>query len=222
VKNPINAIVVHLEVLRQKLQQIDPQTRRHLDVIGSEIQRLDRVVRTLVDFTRPVELQLKDLDLRRLVDDVVALAAPDAERHNVRIDNVSAAGPLPVRIDSDLVKQALLNVVLNGVQAMDDGGVLHIASQSMNGSALVEVRDQGPGIPPDIRDKIFNLYFTTKKTGSGIGLAMSYRVMQLHNGSLEFDSVAGQGTTFRLQFPLQLPEETTAESSREAFNKVAE
>jgi PAS domain S-box-containing protein len=221
VKNPINAIVVHLEVLRQKLQQIDPQTRRHLDIIGSEIQRLDRVVQTLVDFTRPVELQLKDLDLRKLVEDVSVLASPDAARQNVRIENLPSTELLPVRIDSDLVKQALLNVVLNGVQAMADGGVLTIRSQSDNGSAIVEVRDQGPGIPAEIRDKIFNLYFTTKKAGSGIGLAMTYRVMQLHNGALEFDSISGEGTSFRLQLPLQETGESV-EATRAAFNKVAD
>src|SRR5215831_2683055 len=86
VKNPINAIVVHLEVLRQKMKEIDPDTRRHVDVIGSEIQRLDRVVQTLVDFTRPVELRLSDMDMRRLVDDVVMLASPAAEQHQVRVE----------------------------------------------------------------------------------------------------------------------------------------
>src|SRR5690242_18839344 len=83
VKNPINAIVVHLEVLRQKMKEIDPDTRRHMDVIGSEIQRLDRVVQTLVDFTRPVELRLTEIDLRKLLEDVAVLAAPEAERHGV-------------------------------------------------------------------------------------------------------------------------------------------
>src|SRR5215467_7748578 len=106
VKNPINAIVVHLEVLRQKLKEIDPDTRRHMDVIGSEIRRLDRVVQTLVDFTRPVDLRLAELDVRKLVDDVALLASPEAERHNVHILRETSPEPLPVRIDTDLVKQA--------------------------------------------------------------------------------------------------------------------
>jgi signal transduction histidine kinase len=201
VKNPINAIVVHLEVLRQKLQQVDPDTRRHIDVIGSEIQRLDRVVQTLVDFTRPVELQLVETDLRRLVEDVGALAAPDAERQGVRIVRELPRQPLRVKVDSDLVKQALLNVVLNGVQAMPQGGALTVGLTRLGAEAEIYVCDQGPGIPPDVRDKIFNLYFTTKAAGSGIGLAMTYRVMQLHNGSVEFDSYPRQGTVFRLRFP---------------------
>jgi PAS domain S-box-containing protein len=202
VKNPINAIVVHLEVLRQKLHQVDPDTRRHMDVIGSEIQRLDRVVQTLVDFTRPVELRLADLDLRRIVDDVLMLAAPEAERLGVTFERSLADGPLPVKVDADLVKQAVLNIVINGVQAMPQGGVLSVTAGRHDSEVWIEVHDQGSGIPPEIRDKIFNLYFTTKKTGSGIGLAMTYRVMQLHNGSVEFESRPGEGTTFRLHLPI--------------------
>jgi len=202
VKNPINAIVVHLELLREKMRAVDPDTRRHLDIIGREIQRLDRVVQTLVDFHRPVELRLTDFDLRRLTEDVVLLAAPEAARQGVTVENSVDGEPLPVRADADLIKQALLNVVLNGVQAMNNGGVLTILAKRQNTAATIEVRDQGGGIPVEIHDKIFNLYFTTKKTGSGIGLAMSYRVLQLHNGSLDFVTEMGQGTTFRLVLPL--------------------
>jgi PAS domain S-box-containing protein len=202
VKNPINAIVVHLEVLRQKMKEIDPDTRRHMDVISSEIQRLDRVVQTLVDFTRPVELRLNDMDMRKLVEDVVSLASPAAERHNVAIEREASPDPMPVRIDADLVKQALLNIVLNGVQAMPDGGTLRLTVKRDGDSALISVRDQGAGIPENIRDKIFNLYFTTKTGGSGIGLAMAYRVVQMHHGSVEFTSIIDHGTTFYLRFPL--------------------
>jgi PAS domain S-box-containing protein len=206
VKNPINAIVVHLEVLRQKLQQVDPDTRRHMDVIGSEIQRLDRVVQTLVDFTRPVELRLSEFDLRRLLEDVLLLGGPEMERQGVNIVRHFPEEPSLVKVDADLVKQALLNVVLNGVQAMPNGGTLTLSVSRHNEDAMVEITDEGGGIPPEVRDKIFNLYFTTKKSGSGIGLAMTYRVMQLHNGSVECDSRQGQGTTFRLRLPLHEPQ----------------
>lgn len=202
VKNPINSIVVHLEVLREKLLQVDPETKRHMDVIGSEIHRLDRVVKTLVDFTRPVELKLTEIDLREIVDDVVALAAPDAERQGVNISATLDANPLMARVDADLIKQALLNVVLNGVQAMPRGGPLQVTADRIDQTARIIVEDHGEGIPPEVRDKIYNLYFTTKKSGSGIGLAMTYRVMQLHNGALDFDSEPGHGTTFRMLLPV--------------------
>ncbi|HYL91860.1 MAG TPA: ATP-binding protein [Alphaproteobacteria bacterium] len=202
VKNPINAIVVHLEVLKQKLNITEPDARRHIDVITSEIKRLDRVVQTLVDFTRPVELHLTDLDLRKVVEEVVALATPEAAQKSVQILRAICPEPLPVRVDVDLVKQAILNIVINGVQAMPQGGSLNVTVRRENDGAVVKVRDQGQGIPPEVRDKIFNLYFTTKKGGSGIGLAMTYRVVQLHHGSVEFDSMEGSGTSFYLRFPL--------------------
>ncbi|HEY5174344.1 MAG TPA: ATP-binding protein [Terriglobales bacterium] len=202
VKNPINAIVVHLELLREKMREIDPDTSRHMDIIGREIHRLDRVVQTLVDFNRPLELRLSDFDLRRLMEDVALLASPEAARQGVKVEINLGSEAVPVRADADLIKQALLNVVLNGVQAMSGGGVLSMVARRDETAATIEVRDHGGGIPPEIRDKIFNLYFTTKKSGSGIGLAMSYRVLQLHNGALHFVTEMGRGTTFRLVLPL--------------------
>ena len=203
VKNPINAIVVHLEILKNKLQEVAPDARRHMDIIENEIRRLDRVVQTLVDFSRPVELKLAKSDLRRLGDEVVLLAGPEAERHKVKLEFVPLAASLPVYVDVDLLKQAILNIVLNGVQAMPDGGILKITARKTESAAVLEVRDQGHGIPKEIQDKIFNLYFTTKKSGSGIGLAMTYRVLQLHNGALEFETEQNKGTVFRLQLPLE-------------------
>ena len=202
VKNPINAIVVHLELLREKMREVDPDTGRHLDIIGREIHRLDRVVQMLVDFNRPLELRLSDFDLRKVVEDVALLASPEAARLGVKLETKLSATPLPVRADADLIKQALLNVVLNGVQAMANGGVLDIAARQQDAAASIEVRDEGEGIPPEVRDKVFNLYFTTKRSGSGIGLAMSYRVLQLHNGAIDFVTEIGRGTTFRLILPL--------------------
>ena len=202
VKNPINAIVVHLELLREKMREADPNTRRHMDIIGNEIHRLDRVVQTLVDFNRPVELRLSSFDLRRLVEEVAMLAGPEAALQGVEVKTCIEPVSLPIKADNDLVKQALLNVVLNGVQAMEHGGTLTIVTRREDATASIEVRDQGKGIAPDIQDKVFNLYFTTKKSGSGIGLAMSYRVMQMHSGSLNFTTELGTGTTFRLLLPL--------------------
>jgi len=210
VKNPINAIVLHLQLLQSKLQQIDPDTRRHMDIIGSEIHRLDRVVQILVDFTRPRELRLEETDLRRLLEDVVSLATPDAAQHAVNIVQELPSEPLSVKVDADFLKQAILNVVLNGVQAMPQGGTLSVSARREDEIVITEIQDQGGGIPPEIQDKIFELYFTTKKGGSGIGLAQTYQIMQWHYGSLDFESVMGQGTKFHLRLPLA---EARAESS---------
>jgi len=205
VKNPINAIVIHLEILRERILQLDPETRRHIDIINSEIHRLDRVVKTLVDFTRPVELKLVPVDFRALASEVIALAAPEASSHNVEVLQHLGQLPLPVRVDVDLMKQAILNVVLNAVQAMPEGGTLTFTAFAASQAAVLAIHDTGVGISPEIRDKIFNLYFTTKKSGSGIGLALTYRAMQLHNGALDLDSEAKLGTTFRFMLPLAVP-----------------
>ena len=203
VRNPINAIMVHLQIMREKWQELDPESKRHMDVIGSEIQRLGRVVQTLLDFTKPVELRLTDVDLRRIGEEVAMLAGPEAARHGVLVQTDLPETALPVKVDPDLVKQAILNIAMNGIQAMPSGGTLVISGHRDEDTVRIDIADQGGGIPPEIGEKIFNLYFTTKKSGTGIGLAMSYRVMQLHNGNITYDSRPGQGTTFHLQLPAQ-------------------
>src|SRR5579871_6181525 len=202
VKNPINAIVLHLQLLQNKLAHQEPDTRRHMDIIDSEIRRLDRVVQTLVDFTRPRDLHLEEVDLRRLMEDVAQLAAPDAEQHGVTIERHVPEHPLPVKVDVDLMKQAILNVVINGVQAMPGGGVLTISIRRENHVAVAEIQDQGSGIPKEMHDKVFELYFTTKKEGSGIGLAQTYQILQWHYGSVDFESAETTGTIFRFQIPI--------------------
>jgi len=201
VKNPINAIVLHLQLLQNKLAETDPTTHRHMDIIDNEIHRLDRVVQTLVDFMKPRELNLEAVDLRRLLEEVATLAAPDAEHHGVTIRRVVSSVPLPVRADADLMKQAILNVVINGIQAMPEGGNLTVSASREDGAVNLEIQDCGPGIPKDVQDKVFELYFTTKKAGSGIGLAETYKILQWHHGSVDFESVPGQGTTFRFRLP---------------------
>jgi signal transduction histidine kinase len=174
-----------------------------VDIIGNEIRRLDRVVQILVDFTRPRDLRLEDADLRKIFEDVAVLAAPEAARHGVTLTKNLPDEPLMVRVDCDLMKQAILNLVINGVQAMSKGGTLTVSAARDEEMIVGEVRDQGNGIPADAREKIFELYFTTKgeQGGSGIGLAQTYQIMQWHYGSVEFDSIVGEGTTFRLRLP---------------------
>ncbi len=206
VKNPINAIVVHLELLKTKLGDTSAPAMRHLEVIDAEIHRLDRVVQTLVDFSRPVELQLREQDLRQVIGDVLALAAEDLFRNNVTLVSRLPQKPLIANLDADLLKQAVLNVIQNGAQAMPEGGTLEVILEEDNKAAVLRIGDEGPGIPEEIREKIFDLYFTTKSEGSGIGLAMTYRILQLHHGSVEVQSKAERGTEFLLRIPLAATE----------------
>src|ERR1017187_3015671 len=202
VKNPINAIVVHLELLKTKLGDASGPAVRHLEVIDTEIHRLDRVVQMLVDFSRPVELDLREQDLRSVVGDVLSLATAELSTRNVTLINQMPSSPLAANVDADLFKQAVLNVILNGAQAMPAGGNLEVVLEEDRKTAVLRVTDHGSGIPDEIRDKIFDLYFTTKIEGSGIGLAMTYRILQLHHGSIEVQSSTGHGTEFRLRIPL--------------------
>jgi signal transduction histidine kinase len=206
VKNPINAIVVHLELLRTKLGDASAPAMRHLEVIDAEIHRLDRVVQTLVDFSRPVELQLREQDLRPVIADVLTLAAEELFRNNVTLVSRLPDKPMVANIDADLLKQAVLNVIQNGAQAMQHGGTLEVILEEDRKVAVLRIGDEGPGIPEEIREKIFDLYFTTKSEGSGIGLAMTYRILQLHHGNVDVQSKAERGTEFRMRIPLAATE----------------
>jgi Signal transduction histidine kinase len=202
VKNPINAIVVHLELLKNKLGDASAPAVRHLEVIESEIHRLDRVVQMLVDFSRPVELDLREQDLRTIVGDVLTLASAELPIRNVTLATQMPPTPLIANVDADLLKQAVLNVIQNGAQAMPEGGKLEVSLEEDRKAAVLRIADEGVGIPDEIREKIFDLYFTTKSEGSGIGLAMTYRIIQLHHGSIEVQSRSERGTEFRLRIPL--------------------
>jgi len=158
------------------------------------------------------DLQLEQIDLCAMLEDVALLAQPDAEQRGVRVVRDLAQRPLMVKVDTDFMKQAILNVVINGIQAMPEGGVLTIRARRHEGLVTTEVIDTGAGIPPDVQDKIFELYFTTKPEGSGIGLAQTYQVLQWHYGSVDFQTDDGKGTIFRLRIPLA---ESTLDVARE-------
>ncbi len=208
IKNPLNAIALHLEILKAKLAGVNTVSPE-LDVIEREIGRLDRVVKTFLDFTRPVELKLSSVNFTELVREVTVLVTPEAKKAGVQIDFQADGGPTMVEADQDLLKQAVLNVVMNGIEAMPKGGRLELRLRRGSEDHELLVTDQGPGIPEELRDKIFNLYFTTKPGGTGIGLAMTFRVIHLHNGTIDFTSEVGRGTTFRIRVPAA--EEVTAQ-----------
>jgi nitrogen fixation/metabolism regulation signal transduction histidine kinase len=203
VKNPLNAIVIHLELLKSQVvaHQAEDATRS-LEVITKEIKRLDRVVRNFLNFNRPVEVKLQRENIQPVLQEVVRLAQSEARQHNVEISVRSEGDLPPIQLDPDLMKQCLLNVVLNGCQSMPGGGSLNISTALHNSSLELRVQDEGIGIPPENREKVFNLYYTTKENGSGIGLATVFKVVQLHNGEIELDSEVGKGTTFILKFPV--------------------
>jgi len=196
IKNPLNAMAVHLEVLRSRLEDAEPE----VEVISREIKRLDHVVKTFLNFNRPLELKMDIMNLAALAEEVATLVTPDATSKGIVVET-EIDGDAWISGDRDLIKQAVLNVVVNAIEAMKEGGRLKIATAAADGESTVVVGDTGPGIPAGAQDKIFHLYFSTKENGSGIGLAMTFRVIQMHSGSIDFVTEEGKGTAFRMRFP---------------------
>jgi signal transduction histidine kinase len=201
VKNPLNAMIIQVEILRSKLANDGASVNPHLDVLSEEIRRLDRVVKTFLDFTKPLEINRTETNLADLVREVFTLAEPHAQANGVQLV-LELNGSVPiVQLDRDLIKQALLNLVINGCQAMPHGGELRVTPHVGVKHLDLEIADQGVGIPEDARQKIFALYYTTKAEGTGVGLATVYRIIQLHDGSIDFTSELNRGTTFRVSLP---------------------
>ena len=232
VKNPINAMVVHLELLRAKLANLGDRTaaagaQRHVEILAGEMQRLDRVVQTLADFSRPMELRLSDRNMRDVLDAVMDLTEAQMDANGVRIHLLTPPELLMVRMDAELMQQALLNLLLNGMQAMPDGGMVELRARRERGEVVIEITDEGEGIPEEVLPRIFDLYFTTKPKGSGIGLAMCYRIVQMHGGSLSVRSAtaeqaAATGTRQGTLVELRLPAGIGVEGRRLARAEVHE
>jgi signal transduction histidine kinase len=204
VKNPLNAMTIHLELLKNKLVRVGQPTdlERHVDIIAKEIQRLDQVLNGFLRFARPDELKLQPTQLASIVSDVVTTVTPEAERGKITVKLECPAGLPAINADPAMLRQALLNLALNACQAMPEGGNVRIACRAAPRNRVeVDVEDTGVGIPPEHLEKIFDLYFTTKEKGTGIGLSMVYRIVQLHDGEVEVQSTPGSGTRFRLTFP---------------------
>jgi signal transduction histidine kinase len=216
VKNPLNAMTIHLELLKQKLGAMrEPITvpagpsggsktldlTKHVNVIADEIKRLDQVVVGFLKFARPDELKLQPVLLSSLVSEVLSMTAPEAERRGIVFKTECPPGVPEINADPGMLQQALLNLTINACHAMPDGGTLKILCRPAPRRRVeISIEDTGVGIPPENLSRIFDLYFTTKEKGSGIGLSMVFRIVQLHDGEIEVQSTPGRGTRFRLLF----------------------
>ena len=225
VKNPLNAMMIHLELLRQQFTGrgasahaatgtggrsgavtvaavADPdQAVEHVNIIANEIRRLDAVVQGFLKFSRPEDLKLQPVALKALLDEVLPVVHPEADRRGVTVAIECDRVP-DVNGDPGMLRQAFLNLALNAVQAMPNGGSLRVVCGGASGRRVsVSFVDSGVGIAPEHLQRIFDLYFTTKEKGSGIGLSMVYRTVQMHDGEIEVESTPGAGTTFRILLP---------------------
>ena len=238
VKNPLNAMMIHLELLRNKLTSLNRPRRpaeqghnaaspaaagaasavararvqdeaievspalEHVAIIADEIHRLDQVVQGFLKFTRPEDLKLQVIGLDTLLDEVAHVIGPEAEKSGVAVVVHCPRDVPDLRGDPGMLRQAFLNLALNACQAMPAGGTLRMSCTPANRRRIeISVEDTGVGIEPEHLEKIFDLYFTTKEQGSGIGLSMVYRIVQMHDGDIEVESTPGRGTRFRLLLP---------------------
>ncbi len=218
VKNPLNAMTIHLELLRSKLTAArarvaagigdvhpagaDEAALEHVSVIGSEIKRLDQVVQGFLKFMRAEDLKLRPVDVGELLRGIARVVEPDAAASYIRVICEQPSEAPFVQGDPEALRQALLNLALNACQAMANGGTLRLTSRVLSGRRVaITVEDSGIGIAPADLPRIFDLYFTTRQGGSGIGLSMVFRTVQLHDGEIEVQSTPGTGTTFRIVLP---------------------
>jgi len=201
-KNPLNSMRLWLETLKESLPKDEELPKQALQVLDSEIDRLDNVVKRFLNFTRPVEIHLEEVHLADILKEVLQVARPQLERAQVQTAVLLPIDVPAVNVDRQLIKQAIQNLVLNAVEAMPKGGKLSVILSRRSDMAEISIGDTGTGIPPEHRAKIFQLFFTTRPGGSGIGLADTFRFVQLHNGSIDFTSEAGRGTTFHMELPL--------------------
>jgi signal transduction histidine kinase/HAMP domain-containing protein len=203
VKNPLNSMRLWLENLKESLpSEQDGATQQAVHVLDMEIDRLDAVVKRFLDFSRPMDIRLEATQLADLLKEVLEVAKPQLQKANVQVAQLLPIDVPQVYVDRALLKQALLNLMLNAVEAMPGGGQLRLILSRRGEVAEITVGDTGKGITAENKQKIFQLFYTTRPGGSGIGLATTFRIVQLHNGSIDFTSEVGRGTTFRIELPL--------------------
>lgn len=203
VKNPLNTMMLYLQLLKEKPDGPSDERHENLEALGRQIQRLDRVVQGFLKFIRPRELTLKPVDLNALLKDMATLLEAEWQRQGITFAlKLDAALPV-IMADEELLHQAFLNITLNACQAMPAGGTITIVTEPDQPEVVrVSITDTGVGIPPQDMEKVFKLYYTTKPDGSGIGLSLAYRIVQLHDGIIDVVSEVGRGTTAVVRLPV--------------------
>jgi signal transduction histidine kinase len=209
-KAPLNAMQLTLELLGDPLSgpadaARESKRQRHLSVLRDEMRRLDRTLQTMLGENEPVGSTSKTFDFRDVVRDVAALLTPQARRQRVAVDLRVPEQAVQVTGVRDRLKQAFLNVAINALEAMPAGGRLGLALCRDGDDAVIECRDTGPGIGPELLDEVYQLYYTTKMSGSGVGLYVARLVAESHGGEIRVDSRPGQGTAVALRLPAPGP-----------------
>jgi len=206
IKNPLSTINVNLTLLSEDLRRYHDEEHgrlaRRLAAVRTEVGRLQGILDDFLRFAGKYELALKPTDLRRAIEELLDFFAPQAEAAHVVFRSSLPQTQVVCNIDENLVKQAVLNLMINAVQAMPEGGELLMRLSNQRSKAVIEVTDTGPGIPPEVLPRIFDAYYSTKRRGSGLGLPTTRRIVREHEGDIEVQSEPGKGTRFVVTLPL--------------------
>ncbi|RCS46465.1 PAS domain-containing sensor histidine kinase [Bremerella cremea] len=205
IRNPLAAVSLHVQLLEEQLEesQVSEEVQQMLAVIKAEMTRIGGVLESFRDFASMDKLNLEPINLARLIQRQVDLAIPQARQQGIVVRCVLPQPPLP-KITADLVRmeQALLNLFVNAMQAMPNGGELIVTASTTPEFVRVEISDTGNGIPEKLRERVFDAYFTTKSEGTGLGLSLCDKIVRQHNGNLDFLS-SKEGTTFVITLPTE-------------------
>lgn len=203
-KNPLSTLKLNLQLLQEDLANVPgvESSRNRLVTLRKEADRLSATLNDFLRFAGRIELRAAPVELNALVQDLVDFFLPQARAANIRMHTSLAEENPFATIDSNLFKQALLNLMINAQQAMPNGGDLIIRTHTNDDLAFVDVSDTGTGIPPENIDHIFDAYFTTKKGGTGLGLPTTRRIIEEHHGHIQVTSDPKTGTNFRIELPL--------------------
>ena len=206
IKNPLSTINVNLQLVSEDIEKLpgDESQRwlRRLESVRKETDRLKGILDDFLGYAGEYELTERRVDLRRLVGELVDFFAPQAEAARIVLRTTLPDQPVICSVDANLLKQAVLNLMINAVDAIGAGGELIIRMSASHDRALIEVIDTGTGIGPEELGNIFRVYYSTKKTGTGLGLPTSRRIVREHGGTMNVQSELGKGTRFTISLPL--------------------
>ena len=204
IRNPLNSINLNLQILEEDLSAENPnspsEVQKRVRRIRGEVERLDRILTDFRRYANLPPLTFETCDLAPLIEEVLDFNEPEAQKQNVQVNREIQVLP-PVLIDQSQFKQALLNLIINGVQAMEDGGTLTVRAKPLDEGVQIEVEDTGQGIEPEQFDKIFDLFISTKEEGTGVGLTIVKQIIEGHGGRVNVESNPGQGTKFSILLP---------------------
>ncbi len=202
IKNPLSALSLHVQLLSEAMSETTtPAIQDMLDVLNAETRRITGVLEGFRDFASVAELNRTEVEVSELIEKLIRFIEPQTNQNDIRLEwELPDAPSTRLLLDSGRIEQVLLNLVVNAVAAMPSGGVLTIRLKQTADSIEVEVADTGNGIPEDLRDKVFDPYFTTRSTGTGMGLAISEKIIRQHNGNIDF-TTSTSGTVFTVSLP---------------------